>query len=82
MVIDRKSYKGTLSVGDNWCEVRCKKANMILPRKKLKFEKTIRYFDSIRYEGQNGMRGTEVNYYAIIKRYSKEDIQRFKQWKN
>ena len=73
---------GSFSVGNKWCEIRAGPYKLILPRKNVEFYKKTRRWDNISKYGQNGDAGMETLYIVKVKKFSREDFERFKKFKS
>jgi len=73
IIYDDIKARGSFYCTLNWCEIRTPKVNMIVPRCNVEFYKKI--------EKDFPNKVIKNNYIALIKKYSTEDIDRWKRWK-
>ncbi|WP_292459333.1 hypothetical protein [Methanothermococcus sp.] len=82
IVFDNVKVKGSFYCTRNWCEIRGKNKNMILPIKNVEFYKKTTIVETTEFDNNHISKGTIENHILlVVKKYSLEDIKRWKRWK-
>ena len=81
IVFNNIKVKGSFYCTKNWCEIRTKSKNMIVPINNVDFyEKT--NIEKTEFENNHISKGTVENHIlVIVKEYGSEDIKRWARWK-
>ncbi len=81
ILLGDERYKGSFYCTKNWCEIRTRHVNMIVPIKNVKFYKKSSRTEP-EFDNNHISYGYECNeIIAVVKEYSSEDIKRWTKWK-